>query len=202
MPRLSPGFDVHLNEPRRHAADPDGPALINYGGGMAIPSYVRTMRARIGHDLLLLPGVTGVVRDGHDRVLLVRRSDNGRWSVPAGMVEPGEQPADAVLREVFEETGVHARIESIGGVATHPVEYPNGDRCEYLNVWFRCRATGGAARVGDDESLAVDWFAADALPDLDAWSRLRIDTTAGPAAPAWHTRPGQRHPALLDPAAL
>ena len=169
---------------------------------MATPTYVRAMRARIGQDLLLLPGVTGVVRDDHDRVLLTRRSDNGRWSLPAGMVEPGEQPADAVLREVFEETGVHARIESIGGVATHPVEYPNGDRCEYLNVWFRCRATGGAARVGDDESVDVAWFAPGALPEIDEWSRLRIATTTDPAAPAWHARPGERQPALLDPAAL
>ena len=169
---------------------------------MGIPSYVARMRAQIGHDLLLLPGVTGIVRDEGDRVLLTRRRDNGRWSVPAGMIEPGEQPADAVLREVFEETGVRARIDGLGGVATHPVEYPNGDRCEYLNVWFRCRATGGAARVGDDENLEVAWFAPGALPDLDAWSRLRIESTADPVAPAWHARPGDRHPALLDPAAL
>lgn len=169
---------------------------------MAVPSYVNTMRTWIGHDLLLLPGVTGVVRDEHDRVLLTRRSDNGRWSLPAGMIEPGEQPADAVRREVFEETGVHVRIDGVGGVATHPVEYPNGDRCEFLNVWFRCRATGGTARVGDDENLEVAWFAPGDLPDLDDWSRLRIDTTADPAAPAWHAGPGERHRALLDPAAL
>jgi 8-oxo-dGTP pyrophosphatase MutT (NUDIX family) len=169
---------------------------------MAIPAYVTALRSRIGHGLLLLPGVTGVVRDEHGRVLLARRRDNGRWSVPAGMIEPGEQPADAVLREVFEETGVRAVIDGVGGVATHPVEYPNGDRCEYLNVWFRCHAAGGTARVGDDESTEVGWFAPGDLPELDDWSRLRIDTTADPGAPAWHARAGERHRALLDPAAL
>ena len=168
---------------------------------MGIPVYVRGMRARIGHDLLLLPGVSAVVRDGAGRVLLARRSDNLRWSVPAGMVEPGEQPADAVLRELFEETGVRARIEGVGGVATHPVVYPNGDRCEYLNVWFRCRAVDGEAGPVDDESLEVAWFAPEALPELDAWSKLRIETTAG-AGPAWHAAAGERHPALSDPAAL
>jgi len=168
---------------------------------MGIPDYIRGMRARVGHDLLLLPGVSAVVRDEAGRVLLARRADNRRWSVPAGMVEPGEQPADAVLRELFEETGVRARIEGVGGVATHPVVYPNGDRCEYLNVWFRCRAVGGAAGPVDDESLEVAWFAPQALPELDAWSSLRIETTAT-AGPAWHAAAGERHRALSDPGAL
>src|SRR5689334_9354388 len=133
---------------------------------MPVSPYIARLRAHIGHDLLMLPSVSAVVRNGAGQVLLARRSDNGRWSLPAGVVDPGEQPADAVLREVFEETGVRATIERIGGVATHPVVYPNGDRCEYLNVWFRCRAADPAAqpRVNDDESTEVAWFGPDALP--------------------------------------
>ncbi len=169
---------------------------------MPVSPYVARLRAHIGHDLLLLPGVSAVVRDGAGRILLARRSDNGRWSLPAGIIDPGEQPADAVLREVFEETGVHAEIERLGGVATHPVVYPNGDECEYLNVWFRCRAVGGAPRADGDESLEVGWFAPDALPDLDDWARLRIGTTSDAGEPSWHARPGERHPALLQPDAL
>jgi 8-oxo-dGTP diphosphatase len=110
---------------------------------MPASPYIARLRAHIGHDLLLLPGVSAVVRNDAGQVLLARRSDNGRRSLPAGVVDPGEQPADAVLREILEETGIHAVIERVGGVATHPVVYPNGDRCEYLNVWFRCRAVGG-----------------------------------------------------------
>lgn len=81
---------------------------------MAISPYVRRMRAHIGKELLLLPGVSAVVRDDAGRVLLARRGDNGRWSLPAGVIDPGEQPADAVLREVLEETGVHVEIERAG----------------------------------------------------------------------------------------
>ncbi|MEH0938124.1 NUDIX hydrolase [Micromonospora psammae] len=169
---------------------------------MDVPAYVSKLRAHVGHDLLLLPGVSAVVRDDAGRVLLARRSDNGRWSVPAGTIDPGEQPADAVLREVYEETGVRVRVEGVGGVATHPVVYPNGDACEYLNIWFRCQPVGGTARPDGDESTEVGWFAPDDLPELDDWARLRIDTTVRADAPTWHAQPGQRHPALGRPDAL
>jgi 8-oxo-dGTP diphosphatase len=169
---------------------------------MGVSPYIARLRAHVGTDLLLLPSVSAVVRDDTGRVLLQRRSDNGRWSLPSGVVDPGEQPADAALRELFEETGVLAEIDRIGGVATHPIVYPNGDRCEYLNVWFRCRATGGDARVNDDESTEVAWFPEDALPDIDDWVRLRITTTADEGAPSWHAAPGEKHPALVRDDAL
>ncbi|MCA2212039.1 NUDIX hydrolase [Jidongwangia harbinensis] len=169
---------------------------------MPVSPYIAKMRAKIGTDLLLLPGVSAVVRNDRGQVLLARRSDNGRWSLPAGIIDPGEQPADAVLREVFEETGVRAEIERVGGVATHPVVYPNGDSCEYLNVWFRCRAVGGEPRVNDDESLQVGWFDPADLPAVDDWSHLRIDTTRRADDPTWYAPPGERHPALGRPDAI
>jgi 8-oxo-dGTP diphosphatase len=172
--------------------------LINYGGLMAISPYVTKLRAHIGRDLLLLPGACAVVHDDQGRVLLLRRGDNGRWGLPAGMVEPGEQPADAVLREIHEETGVLAEIERVAGVAMHTAVYPNGDHCEYLTVWFRCRATGGTPRPDGVESLEVAWFAPDALPDLDELARLRIAASAAPYGAAWYAAPGTRMSVLAE----
>jgi 8-oxo-dGTP diphosphatase len=163
---------------------------------MAISPYITRLRAHVGHDLLLLPGASAVVRDDRGRILLMRRADNGAWSLPAGMIDPGEQPAGAALREVLEETGVVAEIERLGGVAMHTAEYPNGDRCEYLAVWFRCRAVGGQARADGEESLEVGWFAPDALPPVSELVRLRIATTAAPDGPPWFAGPGETHPAL------
>ena len=160
---------------------------------MPVPEYVTRMRKHIGHDLLLLPGAGAVVRDDQGRILLLRRSDNGQWSLPAGMIEPGEQPAEAILREIAEETGVVAEIERLAGVAVHETEYPNGDQCSYLAVWFRCRAVGGEARPDGDESLEVGWFAPDELPPVGGLTRLRIRTTADPDAPAWYAEPGDTH---------
>lgn len=65
--------------------------------------YVASIRSRIGTDLLLLPGVTAVIRDD-DRFLLARHRHSGLWSLIGGGVEPGEEPVAALLREVLEET--------------------------------------------------------------------------------------------------
>ncbi|GAA0527684.1 NUDIX domain-containing protein [Paractinoplanes ferrugineus] len=157
---------------------------------MPASPYVTALRAHIGTDLLLLPGVSAVVRDEPGRILLMRRTDDGTWGLPAGMVEPGEQPADAAVREVLEETGVRVEIERLGGVDMHESVYPNGDRCHYLVAWFRCRPTGGQARPDGEESLEVGWFPPDALPaGLGRSALLRIETTAARDAAPWCDTP-------------
>ncbi|GAA2517389.1 NUDIX hydrolase [Winogradskya humida] len=152
---------------------------------MAISEYLKSLRSVVGTRLLFLPGVTAVVFDDAGRVLLGRRSDDGSWGLIAGVMDPGEQPAETVVREVFEETAVHVVPERITGVFTQPPNtYPNGDRTEYVDISFRCRAVGGEARVNDDESLEVGWFALDELPPIGDLTRRRIDWAQlpGPAA--------------------
>ena len=136
---------------------------------MAIPGFVVDLRAKVGHDPLLLPSVTAVVLDAENRLLLVRRSDNGQWALVTGCLEPGEQPAAGAVREVEEETGVRAEAGRLVSVAALPLAIcPNGDQVHWLDVTFRCRAVGGHARVNDDESVDVRWFSLDALPELPA----------------------------------
>jgi 8-oxo-dGTP pyrophosphatase MutT (NUDIX family) len=142
---------------------------------MATPDFIRTLRTSIGNDLLWLPGVSVVVFDDEGRVLLNRRSDTRKWSLIGGIPEPGEQPAVCAVREVEEETGVHCVVERVLVVqALKPVTYENGDMCQYMDIAFRCRAVGGEARVNDDESLDVGWFAVDALPELNEFAHQRI----------------------------
>jgi ADP-ribose pyrophosphatase YjhB (NUDIX family) len=134
---------------------------------MPIPPFVVDIRTKIGHDLLWLPGVTAVVFDDQDRVLLVRRADDLRWTLVTGCLDPGEQPAAGAAREIEEETAVLVTVERVLAVESLPrVAYPNGDQSLFLDVAFRCRAIGGQARVNDDESVDVGWFGLDELPDL------------------------------------
>jgi ADP-ribose pyrophosphatase YjhB (NUDIX family) len=152
---------------------------------MPTPQFVLDLRAKVGHDLLWLPGVTAVVFDASGRVLLVRRADNGRWTLVTGILEPGEQPAAGAVREVEEETAVIAEAERLLSVTALPQTlYPNGDVSRFLDVTFRCRATGGAARVNDDESTDVGWFRLDELPDMPARHHAAIEHALGPDAGA------------------
>jgi 8-oxo-dGTP pyrophosphatase MutT (NUDIX family) len=155
---------------------------------MPISPYVQDLRRDVGPGLLLLPGVTAVVFDDAGRILLGERADNGQWALIAGVMDPGEQPAETIVREVYEETAVHVVPERITSVLTQPVTvYPNGDRCEYVDITFRCRAVGGEARVNDDESLAVGWFALDDLPPIADLVRHRIECALTPGT--WFAEP-------------
>ncbi|MFF3832904.1 NUDIX domain-containing protein [Streptomyces sp. NPDC002458] len=158
---------------------------------MGTPDFIRDIRATAGHQLLLLPGVTAVVFDDDGRVLLGRRSDTGEWLVIGGIGEPGEEPAVTAEREVYEETAVHCVAERVVLTqALKPVQYANGDRCQYLDITFRCRATGGEARVNDDESLEVAWFEVDALPPLSEFALFRIKQSLTDG-PTWFARTPQ-----------
>ena len=165
-----------------------------------IPAFVTHLRERIGHDLLWLPGVSAVVIDDQGRLLLGRRADTGLWAVVSGILDPGEEPALAAVREVLEETGVRAEVVALTAVSSGDVvRYPNGDAAQYLDLCFWCLAVGGHAHVADDESTDVAWFGPQELPqDLSASSVERISRTlayvrtadAGDVAPApWFARP-------------
>lgn len=133
---------------------------------MPIPDFVVDLRKHIGRAPLWLPGVTAVVHR-RDEVLLVRRVDNGQWTPITGIVDPGEQPADAAVREVREETGVTIEVEKLSWVnVSEPVVHVNGDRAQYLDHCFLCRYVDGTAHVADDESQDVGWFPVDALPEM------------------------------------
>ena len=152
---------------------------------MATPQFVLDLRAKVGQEPLLLPSVTAVVFDDNGRILLVQRADSGRWTLVTGCLEPGEQPATGALREVEEETGVLASAERLVSVTALPLSAcANGDLVHWLDVTFRCRATGSEARVNDDESVDVGWFGLAELPDVPARHLvcIRDALSAGPEA--------------------
>lgn len=153
---------------------------------MAIPEFVQTLRGKVGHDPLPFVGAAAVVLDDRDRVLLVKRSDDGRWTLVTGMVEPEEQPAAAAVREVEEETGVTIEVERLISVEARQLQtLPNGDQVWWTSVGFRCRYVSGEARVNDDESVDVRWFDLDRLPELAPHQARALDLALSGKPEAW-----------------
>jgi 8-oxo-dGTP pyrophosphatase MutT (NUDIX family) len=146
---------------------------------MTISDYLRGLRSRVGSSLLLVPSVTGLVFDGRGRVLLVRHSNRGVWVAPGGAVDPDEAPQDAVVREVWEETGLRVEPLALCGVFGGPefrVEYTNGDQVSYVMAVFECRRTGGELRADGEETLEARWFAAAELGtvELSPWAKVLL----------------------------
>jgi len=140
------------------------------------PDYVLQLRAKVGHDLLWMPGVTAVIRRG-DELLLVKRRDNGEWTPVTGIVDPGEEPAVTAVREAMEETGVEIRVDRLVSTAAgREMTYDNGDRAVYLDLAFACTWLSGEAYVADDESVEVRWFPLDGLPPMSEEFRERVES--------------------------
>jgi 8-oxo-dGTP pyrophosphatase MutT (NUDIX family) len=131
--------------------------------------FFTQLRARIGHDLLLVPSVAAVIRDAPGRLLLQEKSSGEGWSLPAGAIEPGESPEQAVRREVLEETGlvvVPREILGVFGGRDFRYVYSNGDAVEYTVVLYRCVATGASSTTLDPETKALKYFAREEMPRL------------------------------------
>jgi 8-oxo-dGTP pyrophosphatase MutT (NUDIX family) len=113
----------------------------------------RQGRLRLGCSAVLLD-------EARNSVLLTRRSDNGQWCLPGGMIEPGETVAEACEREFFEETGLTVKVERLVGVYSNPDElviYPDGNEAHIVVLDFEVRLIGGQAALSA-ETTGIDWF--------------------------------------------
>lgn len=147
--------------------------------------------------------VSALVFRGHE-ILLMRRSDNGFWSLPGGFVEIGESVSAAALREVLEETGYTVALGRLIGVYSDPktqvVDYgrkksarqdglgdDGGDRrIHVVNLCFEARAIEAGQATTPEETLEIGFFDPRALPEpLVPIQRVRIeDGLAGREATA------------------
>ena len=137
---------------------------------MPTPPFILELREKVGTSRLWLSGATAVVvRDGAEaeEILLVRRADNGEWTPVAGIVDPGEQPHVAAVREVAEEAGVVAEVERLVWLTvTDVITYANGDETQYIDHVFRCRWVDGDPHPVDGEASEAAFFPASRLPAM------------------------------------
>jgi len=125
---------------------------------MGMSSYMKSLRAHVGSQLLLAPSVAALIRNEAGQILFLLRSDNGLWDLPAGAIDPGETPSQAIVREVCEETGLVVEptaIAAVFGGLRYRLRYDNGDVTEYTVTVFECRVVGGELNALDGEALEL-----------------------------------------------
>lgn len=144
---------------------------------MATPDFVLALREKVGHAPLWMSGVTAVVvEEGSGALLLVRRADTDAWTPVTGIIDPGEEPAVAGAREVFEEAGIIAQAERLVDVRTlPPITYANGDQAQFLDLCFLFTARSGQAPYpADGENEEAIWADPSDLPALNDRFREQI----------------------------
>ncbi|KRU83781.1 NUDIX hydrolase N-terminal domain-containing protein [Pseudomonas aeruginosa] len=115
--------------------------------------------------------VRALILDGQRRVLLVREASDGCWTLPGGWCDINESPGTAVVREVYEETGLRVRARQLLALwdkqrHPHPPQLPHA-----LKAFFLCVIVGGELRQRTGETLAAGYHEVAALPPL---SRHRV----------------------------
>ena len=105
-----------------------------------------------------------------DRVLLGHRRTGRRdfpdcWALPGGHVEPGEQPADALVRELDEEIGVDAVVS--GPPSLHLERQPDLGEGMIQDVWIIHSWDGEPRNLAEDEHDELRWVTAEELPHLE-----------------------------------
>ncbi|MFF3110384.1 NUDIX hydrolase [Kitasatospora sp. NPDC057904] len=108
----------------------------------------------------LVPAASVVVVDAAGRILLQRRTDNGMWGLPGGMMEIGESLGECGIRETYEETGIRIEITGIVGTYTNPgrvLAYDDGEVRQEFSICLLGRPVGGELRISE-ESHEVAWF--------------------------------------------
>jgi ADP-ribose pyrophosphatase YjhB (NUDIX family) len=125
---------------------------------------------RIGRSAAVFVGCSATLFDDARRgILLTRRADNGRWCLPGGHFEPGEDVAEACVREMREETGLEVRVVRLIGVYSSPnfvLDYGELGRFQVVALNFEVEALGGELGLSD-ETTGVGYFTAEETASLD-----------------------------------
>ena len=113
----------------------------------------------------VIPCVGAVATDEHGRLLMIKRGHEpgaGLWSIPGGRIEPGETDAQALVREMLEETGLTVEVGRLLGRVRRP--FLDGAVIDIGD--YAVTVTGGTLRPGDDAADAR-WVTATELNSLE-----------------------------------
>ena len=140
--------------------------------------YIKELRALVGHRRVNLCGSCVLLENERGELLLQQRSyPYGRWCFPGGLMELGEAAEATARREVREETALEVGALELVGVYSGPdhlCRAANGDEWYVVDIAYTSRDYRGELRVNDGESLALRWFAPEAMPENLVTTHRRI----------------------------
>ena len=131
--------------------------------------YVEELRALVGHRQLNLCGSCVLVENPLGELLLQQRMyPAGRWCFPGGLMELGESAEDTARRELWEETALKVdKLELLGVYSgpEHLCRAANGDEWYVITIAYTTDCYSGQVKINDGESMALAWFAPEAMPE-------------------------------------
>lgn len=133
-----------------------------------IMEYIPYIRSKVGHAPVILAGAAVLLLNGEGELLLLLRTDNGRWGIPGGAMEMGEQLQETAIRETQEETGLQVSNLELLDVFSGPdlyYRYPNGDEVYNVTVVYVARDVKGEAAVDYAEHACMQFFPLNGLPE-------------------------------------
>ncbi len=137
---------------------------------MPMSKQLADVRSLIGNRLISLPSVTGIIKNAHGELLLVRNVGATEWTTPGGIIDPDERPTEAVVREMHEELGITVKPAALLGVYGGPeyqVHRPNGDKVAYITSVIACDIVEGTPTPDNEEIEAARYFNANELDKLE-----------------------------------
>jgi len=109
---------------------------------------------RVGKQGKIRLGCSAVLfNSDKNQVLLTRRTDNGMWCLPGGMIDPGETVAEGCAREVLEETGLQVRVTRLTGIYSDPNQlfiYPDNNQAQIIVLNFEVALVGGEMGLSNE----------------------------------------------------
>jgi len=130
--------------------------------------YINGLRKYVGNQPLLMVGSTVLVLDAENRLLMMKRSDNGSWGVPGGAMELGETTEETARRELLEETGLEVDELTLFGVFSGEelyYRYPSGEEVYNVSIVYLAHDVRGTVEFVDGEHYEFQYFKLSHLPE-------------------------------------
>lgn len=130
--------------------------------------YIKTLRQAVGNMPLIICAAGVIVTDPDNKILLIKRSDDGNWCIPGGVMDVGESIQETAKREVLEETNINIEemklLNVYSGGQQHHI-YPNSDEVYFVNVVFLSSTFSGHFKADGIESAEIKFYNIDELPE-------------------------------------